>query len=245
VATTLRSFRLIDELEQLAPAVSERERALADLTVQLMQAQEGERRRIALDLHDDPLQRAILLAREMTEAPEHPRIRRWRTVVGEIIDGLRATSAALRPRNLDDFVVATAWDSFLIQADAFSRAQGTGDLVGAAESVVHIVSLALPTLGLTLVLFGIGRRLFGALWRWSRPTPARRVVGTLASVGVIAAVGFLWAPQLPLLRGAAPAVPAGTPVRSVPTPAETIGGPAPSGLSSQPELQHRAGTVEP
>jgi signal transduction histidine kinase len=120
VATTLRTFSLIDQLERLAPTLGERERTLADLNVQLLRTQEDERRRIALDLHDDPLQRAILLAREMTGAPDDPTVQRWRAVVGEIIDGLRATSAALRPPNLDDFglVAAIEWLADVVRARA-------------------------------------------------------------------------------------------------------------------------------
>ena len=94
-------------------------------------------------------------------------------------------------------VLATAWDSFGELAGDFSGARGDRDFLGMAAAVVQMLTLALPTLATLFMLFALGRNIFGALWNWSRPTPARRVAGLLASVGVVALVAFLWAPQLP------------------------------------------------
>jgi hypothetical protein len=39
---------------------------------------------------------------------------------------------------------------------------------------------------------------FGAIWRWSRPTAGRRVAGAILSAAIVAGVALLWAPELPL-----------------------------------------------
>lgn len=88
--------------EQLV-GLGERERELAALSGQLMRTQEDERRRLALDLHDDPIQRAVLLAREMDGRMHDPHVEQYRRAVQEILDSLRATSAGLRLPALDDF----------------------------------------------------------------------------------------------------------------------------------------------
>jgi signal transduction histidine kinase len=103
VATALQNALLVRKLEAQVAVLGERERALAALSAELMGAQEEERRRIALDLHDEPLQRTILLAREIGEATASPHAHHWRAALDEIIVSLRAVCAGLRPPALDDF----------------------------------------------------------------------------------------------------------------------------------------------
>lgn len=103
VATALQNALLVRQLQSKVAALGERERALAALSARLMQVQEEERRRLALDLHDDPLQRAILLARELGDARDDGPARSWRRAVDEIIVSLRAICTGLRPPVLDDF----------------------------------------------------------------------------------------------------------------------------------------------
>ncbi|MGQ9676973.1 MAG: GAF domain-containing sensor histidine kinase, partial [Chloroflexota bacterium] len=102
VARSLRNALLMRTLERQVQALSERESALAALSARLMDVQEEERRQLALELHDDPLQRAILLARALGEAPQNPQVQRWRLAVEEIIASLRATCMDLHPPVLDD-----------------------------------------------------------------------------------------------------------------------------------------------
>lgn len=102
VATALRNALLVRTLERQVVALSDREAALEALSARLMTVQEEERRQLALELHDDPLQRAILLARALGEAPQTPQIQRWRQSVDEIIASLRATCTDLHPPVLDD-----------------------------------------------------------------------------------------------------------------------------------------------
>jgi putative peptide zinc metalloprotease protein len=93
-------------------------------------------------------------------------------------------------------ILTATRDSVLWQAEAFAAARVAGDTTAMALSVVHLLTLTLYTFGLLFVLFNLGRRASGALWRWSRPTPARRAIGLLVVAGVVALVGYLWAPQL-------------------------------------------------
>src|SRR6266536_3472020 len=102
VATALQSAVRERNLEQQVQLLHRREEELVALSDRLMRVQEDDRHHLALDLHDDPLQRAILLAREMGEEPHDARSVRWRRDTEEIIASLRAICTGLRPRVLDD-----------------------------------------------------------------------------------------------------------------------------------------------
>lgn len=102
VATVLQNALLIQDLERQVTALGERECALQALSVRLMRVQEEERRRIALDLHDDPLQRLILLVRELKGEPGDARSQRWCEEVEAIAVAIRAICAGLHPPQLDD-----------------------------------------------------------------------------------------------------------------------------------------------
>jgi putative peptide zinc metalloprotease protein len=60
---------------------------------------------------------------------------------------------------------ATAWDSLLAQAAVFSQALDNGYLAGMALSVAQMLILGLQMLGITYLLYSVGRRLVGALWK--------------------------------------------------------------------------------
>ncbi|GBD17495.1 Sensor histidine kinase ComP [bacterium HR26] len=103
LATALRNALLIRQLEVQVEALADRERALATLNDRLLSVQEEERRRLALDLHDDPLQRAIQLSRELGAWVDCPQAERWQEIVEDIIASLRAVCDGLHPPVLDDF----------------------------------------------------------------------------------------------------------------------------------------------
>jgi signal transduction histidine kinase len=102
VAANLQSASLVSRLEEQIDALADRERSLAALSEKLIEVQEAERLSIARDLHDDPLQRAILLTRELRNGPLDVQTERWRQEVEEIIVSLRAICTGLRPVVLDD-----------------------------------------------------------------------------------------------------------------------------------------------
>jgi len=92
--------------------LAQRERDLASLNARLVQVQEEERRKLALDLHDDPLQRAAMLHRRLgaleRELPEVPDLDVCRESAELIEVGLRAICVGLRPRMLDDLGLEAA-----------------------------------------------------------------------------------------------------------------------------------------
>lgn len=102
LAVTLHNALLLEHLQHQVGLLSDREQALARLSSQLLQTQEEERRRLAFDLHDDSLQRTILLERALSEGPKTTQTVRWRWAVAEIAASLRAICASLRPPMLDD-----------------------------------------------------------------------------------------------------------------------------------------------
>ncbi len=95
-------------------------------------------------------------------------------------------------------ILATAWDSFHKQGSALTGAWSGGHSGGVALAVVQMVLLALPVAGLGFTLFTLGRTAMRLLWHWAKPTPARRVVGSLATAGLAALLVYLWVPSLPL-----------------------------------------------
>ena len=82
----------------------------------LLTVQEDERRRLAQDLHDDPLQTLTYLVRmleQLTEDPSLPTdlaalVRRDGELATEVVDTLRAMIHGLRPPVLDDFGAVAA-----------------------------------------------------------------------------------------------------------------------------------------
>jgi len=104
--------------------------------------------------------------------------------------------------------VTIGLDAFIFQTRLFSSGRTTGDLLLLAAVVSQMLLLALSLLGLAYALGNLARSCFSTLWKWSKPTTARRVVAAFAVAGIIASVGFLWFPWLPF--SALPTGPAGT-----------------------------------
>ena len=101
VGTAFHNRLLVRRLEAQVVAQAERQSALEALSEQLMRVQEEERRRLALDIHDDPLQRAILLDRRLRCADDPPDTAWVTRQMEDIIESLRAICTGLRPAELD------------------------------------------------------------------------------------------------------------------------------------------------
>lgn len=112
-SVSFKNAGLVRSLEAQVVALEEREQALSALSIQLMRVQEEERYRLALDVHDDPLQRAILLTREFGDSGPVPSMMRYRDAMQEITESLRAICAGLRPRILDDFGLEAALEGLI------------------------------------------------------------------------------------------------------------------------------------
>ncbi len=121
VATALQNARRARQLAEKVATLAAREATLAALNARLLRAQEEERRRIALEIHDDPLQRATLLARALDDPPGGRVPLAARPAILEIGNALRAICAGLRPPVLDDLGLpaALAW----LAEDALARAE--------------------------------------------------------------------------------------------------------------------------
>ncbi len=113
LGVALENGTLMRRLQTHIDDLASREHELAALSARLLQVQEEERHRLALDLHDDPLQRAIFLARELRDASDEGIHTRWRRSAEEIADSLRAISTGLRPAVLDDLGLVPALERLI------------------------------------------------------------------------------------------------------------------------------------
>ncbi|MDP9363710.1 MAG: SH3 domain-containing protein, partial [Chloroflexota bacterium] len=96
-------------------------------------------------------------------------------------------------------VLEATRDSLLRQATVFSAAQGTGDYPSMATAATQMLLLALPVLGIGILLYSLVWRPIRALWTWSKPTPTRRLVGALGAAAIVGLAAILWWPHLPFV----------------------------------------------
>lgn len=100
LAAIVRNAQLVDDLRAKVAA-------LDALNARLAQVQEEERHRLAADLHDEPLQTALALQRELAATAAPPAlIERGRLLVAQ----LRALCLTMRPPALDDLGLLAALD---------------------------------------------------------------------------------------------------------------------------------------
>lgn len=119
IATALQNALLVRRLEAQVATLGDREHALAALSTRLLQVQEEERQSLALDLHDDPLQRAVLLARKLNDTPKYSP-EHLVEAAEEIVISLRAICTGLRPPVLDDLGLVAGLDRLLHDIQARS-----------------------------------------------------------------------------------------------------------------------------
>jgi signal transduction histidine kinase len=104
VAQTALQLRLREAIDLNA--------ALRQLGRRVVQVQEEERRRLSLELHDDPLQRAALLGRDIgSDVEQNDRTQRWQDAAEEIAIALRVICTGLRPPMLDDLGLVPSVES--------------------------------------------------------------------------------------------------------------------------------------
>jgi len=126
VAPVLRNALLLAELAKQVDVLASRERQLATLSLRVMRVAEEERRRLAADLHDEPMQRIVLLLRDLrsTEqfgadlARDRAGIQRLRDGLNDVVGSLGAICAGLRPLSLEDFGLAVALESLVASVSA-------------------------------------------------------------------------------------------------------------------------------
>lgn len=106
--------RLVDTFNSTLDELEYNQRRLRELATQVIEAQEGERRRIARELHDDTAQ--ILFAQllnittlKLSPVPEvQVAVERLESMTVEAIEGVRRLALELRPPALDDLGVREA-----------------------------------------------------------------------------------------------------------------------------------------
>ena len=110
--------------EQLARLrLEEAQARLRTYAAKVLQAYEDERRRIAHELHDDPLQSLIYLSRRLESAPsiggaaQAAALLESREVIGQVAATLRETSQRLRPPALDDLGLVPALQQLCTQVE--------------------------------------------------------------------------------------------------------------------------------
>ena len=94
-------------------------------------------------------------------------------------------------------LVAVAWDALAHQAAEFASTWNDGEVLAMSALVTQMLLLALPVFGTAYFFYSVGRTLTAMVWKWSRPTPGRRLAAALSTGGAIALLGFLWIPELP------------------------------------------------
>jgi signal transduction histidine kinase len=83
-------------------------RQMAALTHRVLSAQEDERRRLALDLHDEALQQALLVVRQLSDAGNMAEVAEVMPLARSLAASLRRTCLELRPPLLDELGLAEA-----------------------------------------------------------------------------------------------------------------------------------------
>lgn len=143
-------------------------------------------------------------------APSAPALKPWAKVVFALYALVTIPLLALLTlamiRGLPR-VLATIFDSAAQQLPLLAQEQAAGNAAGMAVVFGRLLALALPTLGIFYSLFRLGRRLFSSLWRWSAPTPSRRLMGALGTLSVVGLLWWAWAPALPFGLGGRIAAP--------------------------------------
>jgi signal transduction histidine kinase len=119
IASALQAALLLQQLEQQVALLYEREETLVALSGRLMRVQEEERRRLALELHDDPLQRASLLARRLAGRG----MASEQEAAEDVAVALRAICHGLRPPVLDDLGLVPALDRLVSDVAGRSEVQ--------------------------------------------------------------------------------------------------------------------------
>ncbi|HLW02944.1 MAG TPA: sensor histidine kinase [Ktedonobacterales bacterium] len=97
---------------------------LAALTHRVVSAQEEERRHLALDLHDEALQQAMLTVRQLSDASTMTDVAEVMPLARSVVESLRQTCLELRPPLLDELGLEEALPWLAQQTEQRSKASG-------------------------------------------------------------------------------------------------------------------------
>ncbi len=160
LAAMVRNTQLVDDL-------SAKVTALAALNERLQRVQEEERACLVADIHDEPLQTAIYLHRQLVSAERvDPALHAPAALSRTLVDQLRAICSAIRPTVLDDLGLSNALD--LLTLDLGNRTNVPILLDIEAE----VAAAPLPR-AVDLVLYRAAQEALNNCLRHGRPTIIR------------------------------------------------------------------------
>src|SRR5438876_2385679 len=158
--------------------------------------------------HVAPFLRSLVPASRRPPGPVS-RLRPWVKVIFAIYVALTipvlAVFGLLIFRGVPRFLTTTL-DSLLYPDGVFATALSSGEMITMAAVGSQAVLLALSMLATVYVMYTLGRTTLRALWNWSRPTPMRTTIGSLAAAGAVGLVSVMWAPDLPFRKPVLPEV---------------------------------------
>lgn len=96
---------------------------MAALTHRVISAQEEERRRLALELHDEALQQAMLVVRQLSDASSMTEVAEVMPLARSVVTSLRRTCLELRPPLLDELGLIEAFRWLARQTQERSEGQ--------------------------------------------------------------------------------------------------------------------------
>lgn len=97
-------------------------------------------------------------------------------------------------------IAATTVDSFRQQLGTLQQSASNGDVFAVVGSLLAMVLLALPALGLVYMLYRLAVGGFGWLWRWSEGSVPKRTVSLIGSFAAVSALVLMWLPQIPFMQ---------------------------------------------
>lgn len=111
LAAIVHNVSLTDDLHEKIDMLEQQRSMLDTLNVRLQNAHEEERMRLVADIHDEPLQTALHLQRQLAnEGERDPRLMQHAALSQVVIDQLRSVCTAMRPSILDDLGLQAALD---------------------------------------------------------------------------------------------------------------------------------------
>ena len=92
-------------------------------------------------------------------------------------------------------IVGTALASAGQQSTYLSRAWGQADFVEVAARSIALVAVVFPIFAVAVILFRLGRRIGGGVWRGTRGKPLKRILAGVLALAVVAGLAYAWWPR--------------------------------------------------